>query len=230
MKKNFSPDPMRQFLRDLGTNPPAPITAADLKEWYDDALANDDPMPSQQVFDDMARELNFIAERSGGAGSPLELEYARRFMGMWNAANQFRAAVLAFREFDYHKGNLEDMVHALYEVDAMLDRIQVSDIAFEPPPPDRGAPKSAIWHEFGYYVEKMIRKSMEGLEYNKGLSGKKECNITAVVGAAIICHFFNNNISAAGFAEAMKRRSRGKSKPQNTAERFPGVKPVRVIR
>jgi hypothetical protein len=171
----------------------------------------------------MAAKINNLTERPGGGRNPMQEECARRFMSLWDAAMDFRAAYAAYLEITPSPSPANPTFDVFSGVDELLRREGVGDAKHN------GAPKlgrpEADWHPVGHAVATLIVTAMDGIGYGVGGRGRRaarqkrtldktnEDSVTAQVGAALIRHIFrlpDDKPSALGFASAMKHRNRSK--------------------
>jgi hypothetical protein len=183
-----------------------PVTAVHLQRWLDDYLPHDAPRPSDEALGVLAQEINFIAERPGGARDPILEERSWRFMGVRYAASNFRAKFADYAEL-FASGEAARENPTFAAADELFDGMGVSNEPHTQALPRRGRPE-ASWHQFGHRIADMISTVMRTAGHKGGLSKKQENSVTAVIGAEVMRHLLHVDIQAAGFAAAMRRRQR----------------------
>jgi hypothetical protein len=222
---------MRQFLRDRGEDPPAPITSDLLLEWFNEALKRrGDPKPTPAALAMMAVEINALMERPGGYHDLIREERQKRFMDLWDAATNFRAVYATYLEF-----NPSDPAYktsdVLSKVDGQLQEIGIGTLRHKAPK-KLGRPEKD-WHSYGHKFADSIVAAMKDVGYTRSLKKTEKSSVVAKVGAALIRHFRllpDGKPTASGFAEAMGRRHKSPRLPPPSLEkRFPTLKTARVV-
>jgi hypothetical protein len=217
------------YMRRDGQNPPEPLTAEHFQKWIDDYLKPRDPRPSHEALGIIAKHLNLIAERPGGAGSPILEEQALRFKAMLDSAEKYRADLAYYLEFD-PSGGFAEAFAGFVRADRELGVAGLPP-ARQPTPPSkgkRGRPKSQ-WHSSGHRFADKFIPEVKKAGY-RGPRGKKDPeSITAEVGAKYISHIFQINLGPAGFASGLKERPRREWDRLTLDERFPEMAHIRNL-
>lgn len=222
---------MRQFLRDRGEDPPAPVTADLLLGLFNEFLRRGDPKPTPTALTTMTVEINILMERPGGFHDLIQEERHKRFMSLWDAATNLRAVYATYLEFN-PLDPADKTSDVLSNVDGQLREIGVGVVRHKAPQ-KLGRPEKD-WHAYGHKFADLIVAAMKNVGYKRSLKKTEKSSVTARVGAALIRHFRllpDDKPTALRFAEAMARRPKvGESEAGQTAleERYPALKNARV--
>ena len=118
-----------------------PLAAEHFQRWIDVfLLERNDPRPSHDALAVMAKDLIHVAERPGGADSPVLEERARRLMAMVTSAEQYRADVAQYLEFDPGAG-----LTKAFTKFARADR-ELAEAGIPPAPHPAPSPATKLGH------------------------------------------------------------------------------------
>jgi hypothetical protein len=218
------------------------ILVSKVQRWFDCALRADDRKPSREVYEEIARKFRIIMNRQDNArrGAPVGLlkdvspteelnKRVRKFKGVANqlltAASEVEDYGGGYRWTD-HSGtvSLEDIKEILARIGA------VPFLEVQTQPAVRGRPREA-WHAAAHELVPLIKTALRQAGHSKGLSAKDEGSITAAVGAAAISWAYDMKIETAGFAAALRKRTRRKCDVQehDFDERFPTASRIKIL-
>jgi hypothetical protein len=159
----------------------APPTAAHFQQWLDDSLLErDDPRPSLDALEGMANDLAHIVELPGGVGGePILAERARRFTAMMAAAEQYRAAVAQY--MDYDSGGV---IAGYAKADqALADAGVPPSQQLTLPLVTRPGRPTSEWPLLGHQFADRFIEEMQAAGYEGRLGRGDGESLTAVVGA-----------------------------------------------
>jgi hypothetical protein len=192
-------------------------------------VRRNDPRPSHDALAVMAKDLIHVAERPGGADSPVLEERARRFMAMVTSAEQYRADVAQYLEFDPGAG-LTKAFTRFARADRELAEAGIPPAPHPAPSPATkpGHPES-LWPSLGHRFAERFIHEMRAVGYAGRLGRADAESITANVGAAFISHVFRINLKPAGSASGMKSRQRRTWDRLTLEERYPNLVGSRTL-
>jgi hypothetical protein len=227
--------------------------AEKVRRWFDDALDEDDPKPQLADCERLARQFKTIVNRHNNAelerrgdAAPEELKDVDLAEWLNKKVRSFTIAakqlMVEADKIEYLAGGYRWGAVSLGDVQDILEQIITSPeasaaLATEtlPPPPSRRRPREA-WHAAGREMALLIQDAMRDVNYHGRLKMADAESVTATVGAAAISWAYSIVIAPAGFATAMKERSRSrKTKRLKTLtdeerfnERFPGAARIKM--
>jgi hypothetical protein len=231
---------------------------AKVQNWFDDALRKDDPKPSRAACDRLAREFQIIVNRHNNAERARERpvpfgelkdvslaeELNKRVRKVTAAAKQLMVAANELEDYAGGYQWTDKVPLSLDDVKDVLEQIILSPEASAalatqvlPAPPSHRRPHEA-WHAAGREVAPLIQAAMRDAGYvRKKLRMADGESVTAVVGAAVINWAYGIRIKPAGFASAMKERSRSSetkklkslSDEESYNAQFPDAARIKII-
>jgi hypothetical protein len=226
-----------------------------VRRWFDDALGKDDPKPSRAACERLAREFQIIINRQNNAelksNGPVPLavlkdvslpeELNKRVRKVMDGAKQMLAEM---RELEDFAGGYQWGAVSLEDVKDVLQRIILSPEAsaalvtqtFSFAPSQRR--RRERWHAAGREMARLIKAAMRDVNYRGRLDDDEE-SVIAKVGAAAInwAYAISPKIGPAGFASAMKERSRSSetkrikrlTDEERFNEQFPGAARIKIV-
>jgi hypothetical protein len=199
--------------------------AEKVRRWFDHALDHDDPKPQPAVCARLARQFQIIVNRHNNAELERRGDAAPEALKDVDPAEclnkKVRSFTAAAKQLMVEANEIEDFAGghqwgavSLGDVKDILEQIITSPeasaaLATEtlPPPPSRRRPREA-WHAAGREMALLIQGAMRDVNYHGRWKMADAESVTATVGAAAISWAFSIVIAPAGFATAMKERSR----------------------
>ncbi|HEY1474032.1 MAG TPA: nucleotidyltransferase domain-containing protein [Pseudolabrys sp.] len=221
------------------------VYGAEVQGWFEDALGRDDPKPSRDTCERLAREFRIVINQQNNAeieryglkvrkkDVSLAEEIDKRVGKIRAAANQTLIAASELEDFvgGYQWTDKFGTV-SLADIQHVLTRVAFSPIGahgmvqIQTPAPARGQPRK-VWHAAAREIARLIQAAMRDVGYCGRLKMTDEESVPAIVGAAAINCAYGENIKAAGFADAMKQRGRKILKTFD--ERFPQNKRIKIM-
>jgi|SRR5208337_2090810 len=196
------------------------IPAEKAREWFCDALRNDDAKPSLAICEKLVQEFSTILNRQNNEelerdpGLPLwlardvsqEEEAEKRKAKLRSAANQFFVAVEEYESYFGYDDRRANEWPFLGEIQQLLLKMGAAPIPSDSSAAP-GRPREA-WHGAARLIAPKIKDALEGAGYRGRLSIVDEESAVAYVGAATINWAYGINIKTGGFAAAMEKRHR----------------------
>jgi hypothetical protein len=224
--------------------------AEKVRRWFDDALDENDPKPQPADCARLACQFQIIVnrhniaelERRGDAVPEELLKDVHPAERLNKKVRSFTAAAKQLRveadKIEYLAGgvSLDDVKDILGQIITSPEASAALATETLPPPPSRRRPRQA-WHAAGREMALLIQDAMRDVNYRGRWKMADEESVTANVGAAAISWAYSIVITPAGFASAMKNRSRdSETKRLKTLtgeerfnERFPDAARIKII-
>ncbi|HWE72968.1 MAG TPA: hypothetical protein VG328_07400 [Stellaceae bacterium] len=205
----------------------------EVARWYDAALGVDEPRPDGHAREKLAREIQIVVNRVNNAQlerssesvpiaalrdvSPADV-LDRKLAAVKTAADQLLAVLDNLANFTggyvWDGSPPTTLDEAQGFVAALARHPDGYRVPLQPNPPKnpKGGRPVVGWHEAGRQIAAPIARTLQQAGYHGRMKATDENSPVAIIGAMAINWAYGIEIEARGFAQAMLRRNRSKTK------------------